>query len=87
MRVHVDRAPSGAVGQTSVVRHGRTRGQIADDIEAGPAGIAPLGRLAPAEPDPVERLRIDSPPNEIDPATPYGGGKAGYTDHPPLAHA
>ncbi|MGW4234792.1 alkene reductase [Streptomyces sp. NPDC004980] len=70
-----------------VVRYGRTREQIADDIDAGLADIAPLGRFALANPDIVERLRTDAPLNEIDPATLYGGGEAGYTDYPTLAHA
>ncbi|MCX5316952.1 alkene reductase [Streptomyces sp. NBC_00154] len=70
-----------------VVRLGRTREQIADDIDAGLADIAPLGRFALANPDIVERLRTDAPLNEVDPATLYGGGEAGYTDYPPLAHA
>ena len=33
-----------------VVRYGRNREQIADDIDAGLADIAPLGRLRPGEP-------------------------------------
>lgn len=68
-----------------VVRYGRTREQIADDIDAGLADIAPLGRFALANPDIVERLRTGAPLNEIDPATLYGGGEAGYTDYPTLA--
>ncbi|MEU1449786.1 alkene reductase [Streptomyces mirabilis] len=70
-----------------VVRLGRTREQIADDIDAGLADIVPLGRFALANPDIVERLRTDAPLNEVDPATLYGGGEAGYTDYPTLAHA
>ncbi|MEU5416233.1 alkene reductase [Streptomyces clavifer] len=68
-----------------VVRYGRTREQIADDIDAGLADIAPLGRFALANPDIVERLRTGAPLNEIDPATLYGGGEAGYTNYPTLA--
>ena len=70
-----------------VVRYGRNREQIAGDIEAGLADIAPLGRFALANPDIVERLRSDAPLNEVDPATLYGGGAPGYTDYPALAHA
>ncbi|WP_285105999.1 alkene reductase [Promicromonospora sp. MEB111] len=69
-----------------VVRYGRTREQIADDIDAGLADIAPLGRFALANPDVVERLRTDAPLNELDPTTLYGGGAAGYTDYPALTH-
>lgn len=70
-----------------VVRYGRTREQIADDIDAGLADIAPLGRFALANPDVVERLRTDAPLNDVDPATVYAGGAAGYTDYPTLARS
>lgn len=68
-----------------VVRYGRTREQIADDIDSGLADIAPLGRFALANPDIVERLRTDAPLNELDPGTLYGGGEAGYIDYPTLS--
>ena len=70
-----------------VVRYGRNREQIADDVAAGLADVAPLGRYALANPDIVERLRSNAPLNEVDPSTLYGGGAAGYTDYPALAHA
>ncbi|GAB2736409.1 alkene reductase [Arthrobacter bambusae] len=70
-----------------VVRYGRNREQIADDVAAGLADVAPLGRFALANPDIVERLRSNAPLNEVDPGTLYGGGAAGYTDYPALAHA
>lgn len=70
-----------------VVRYGRNREQIADDVAAGLADVAPLGRFALANPDIVERLRSNAPLNELDPSTLYGGGAAGYTDYPALAHA
>jgi N-ethylmaleimide reductase len=70
-----------------VVRYGRNREQIADDIDADLADIAPLGRFALANPDIVERLRTDAPLNEVDPTTLYGGGAAGYTDYRALTHA
>ena len=70
-----------------VVRYGRTREQIADDINTGLADIAPLGRFALANPDIVERLRIDAPLNEVDQTTLYGGDAAGYTDYPALTPA
>lgn len=69
-----------------LVRYGRTREQVAGDIESGLADIAPLGRMALANPDIVERLRTDAPLNELDPGTIYGGGEAGYVDYPTLAH-
>ena len=61
-----------------VVRYGRTREQIADDIDAGLSDIAPLGRFALANPDIVDRLRIGAPLNELDTATVYGGSEAAY---------
>lgn len=67
-----------------VVRYGRAREQVADDIDAGLADVAPLGRFALANPDVVERLRTGAPLNEVDPATVYGGDAAGYTDYPTL---
>jgi N-ethylmaleimide reductase len=70
-----------------VVRYGRNREQIADDVAAGLADVAPLGRYALANPDIVERLLSNAPLNEVDPSTLYGGGAAGYTDYPALAHA
>lgn len=70
-----------------VVRYGRGREQIADDIEAGFADIAPLGQFALANPDIVERLRADAPLNDVDQATLYGGDDTGYTDYPTLARS
>jgi 2,4-dienoyl-CoA reductase-like NADH-dependent reductase (Old Yellow Enzyme family) len=69
-----------------VLRYGRTREQIADEIEAGLADIAPLGRFALSNPDVVQRLRTGAELNEVDPGTLYGGGAAGYTDYPEMAH-
>lgn len=69
-----------------VVRYGRTREQIADDIEAGLADITPLGRFALANPDVVERLKADAPLTEVDPGTLYTGGARGYVDYPTLTH-
>ncbi|MCS5721691.1 alkene reductase [Herbiconiux sp. CPCC 203407] len=69
-----------------VVRYGRERDGIASDIDAGLADIAPLGRFALANPDIVERLRIDAPLNDLDPETLYTGGAHGYTDYPTLTH-
>jgi 2,4-dienoyl-CoA reductase-like NADH-dependent reductase (Old Yellow Enzyme family) len=65
-----------------VLKYGRTREQIADYIDAGLADIAPLGQLALANPDIVDRLRKDLPLNEADPTSFYGGDAAGYVDYP-----
>lgn len=70
-----------------VLRSGREREQIADEIEAGLADIAPLGKMALANPDVVERLRTDAPFNVPNPETFYGGDAVGYTDYPTLQNA
>ncbi|WP_308252696.1 oxidoreductase [Rhodococcus qingshengii] len=70
-----------------VVRFGRVREQIANDIDAGLADIAPLGQFALANPDIVDRLRREAPLNALDPTTLYGGGEVGYTDYPALVQA
>ncbi|MFF4259126.1 hypothetical protein ACFY1L_48930 [Streptomyces sp. NPDC001663] len=41
--------------------------------------------MALANPDLVERVRTGAPLNTPDPATFYGGDKAGYTDYPALS--
>jgi hypothetical protein len=78
----VSSAPCGPTAAL-VVRYGRGREQIADDIDPGLADIAPLARFALANPDVVERLRTDAPLNEVDPTTLHGGDPAGYTDRQP----
>ncbi|KQV14268.1 MULTISPECIES: alkene reductase [unclassified Kitasatospora] len=70
-----------------VLRYGRTREELAEYLDSGLADIAPVGRWALANPDLVERLRVDAPLTEADPATLYGGAAAGYTDYPTLARA
>jgi N-ethylmaleimide reductase len=71
-----------------VIRMGRTREQIADDIDAGLADMAPLATMALANPDIVERLRTDAPLNEPDPASFFGGDPIkGYLDYPTLQKA
>jgi 2,4-dienoyl-CoA reductase-like NADH-dependent reductase (Old Yellow Enzyme family) len=68
-----------------VIRMGRTREQIADDIDAGLADIAPLGAMALANPDIVERLRTDAPLNDPDQSSFFGGDPVeGYLDYPVL---
>lgn len=68
-----------------VLRAGRDRSAVQNDVEAGLADIAPVGRWALANPDLVERIRAGAEFNEPDRATFYGGGASGYTDYPTLA--
>ena len=48
----------------------------------GRADLIAFGRPFIANPDLVERLQSGAPLAEINPATLYGGGAAGYTDYP-----
>ena len=50
----------------------------------GKADLIAFGRPFIANPDLVERLQIGAPLADINPATIYGGGAAGYTDYPRL---
>jgi 2,4-dienoyl-CoA reductase-like NADH-dependent reductase (Old Yellow Enzyme family) len=68
-----------------VLRAGRERADVAADVEAGLADVAPIATWALANPDIVERLRTGAALNVPDRATYYGGGAAGYTDYPTLA--
>jgi 2,4-dienoyl-CoA reductase-like NADH-dependent reductase (Old Yellow Enzyme family) len=70
-----------------VLRAGRARGDVAKDVEAGLADIAPIGSWALANPDVVDRLRSGAELNTGDPEAFYGGGAAGYTDYPVLQAA
>ncbi|SFL92724.1 2,4-dienoyl-CoA reductase [Gracilibacillus orientalis] len=67
-----------------VNRAGRPLEDIVVDIDAGLADIAPVGSWALANPDLVERLKLDAPLNEPDRATFYGGDSRGYTDYPTM---
>ncbi|CAA9212342.1 MAG: NADH:flavin oxidoreductase/NADH oxidase [uncultured Arthrobacter sp.] len=70
-----------------VLRAGRTPEDVAVDVEAGLADIAPIASWALANPDVVERLKTGAELNKGNPATYYGGGAAGYTDYPVLETA
>jgi N-ethylmaleimide reductase len=51
-------------------------------IDSGAADAVAYGRMFAANPDLVERLRIDAVLNTFDRTTAYGGGPHGYTDYP-----
>ena len=53
-------------------------------LNAKQADLIAFGRPFIANPDLVERMRIDAPMNEMDQATMYGGGAHGYVDYPML---
>lgn len=54
-------------------------------LAAGRADLIVYGRPFIANPDLVERLRLDAPLNSPDVRTFYGGDDHGYTDYPTLA--
>lgn len=68
-----------------VNRAGRPLEQIATDVDAGLADVAPIGAWALANPDFVERLKAEAPLNPGDVSTFFGGDNHGYTDYPTLA--
>ncbi|WP_352695982.1 hypothetical protein [Mesorhizobium sp. M0152] len=68
-----------------VLRLGRTREALDQNIVSGQADMTAIGRWALANPDLIERLWLGASFNESNPATFYGGGAAGYTDYPRLA--
>jgi N-ethylmaleimide reductase len=56
----------------------------AADIENGLADVIAVGTMSLANPDLVQRIKLDAPLNAPDPTTFYGGGAKGYTDYPTL---
>ena len=53
-------------------------------VVADGADLVAFGKPYIANPDLVERLRVNAPWNEPDRMTFYGGGAKGYTDYPAL---
>ncbi|SHE61174.1 2,4-dienoyl-CoA reductase [Microbulbifer donghaiensis] len=70
-----------------VNRPGRLRDQIGSDLMSGLADLEAYGQMVLANPDFVERLKVDAPLNEADRNTYFGGSETGYTDYPALAVA
>ncbi|SDC96078.1 alkene reductase [Paraburkholderia lycopersici] len=68
-----------------IANNGYDRGLAIEACAQGRADLVAFGRLFIANPDLVERLRLDAPLNEPDPATYFGGGAEGYNDYPRLA--
>jgi N-ethylmaleimide reductase len=67
-----------------MVNNGYSREMAIDAVDAGRADLVAFGRAFIANPDLVERLRIDGPLNEVDWDHTFGGDERGYTDYPPL---
>lgn len=69
---------------TYIANNGYTLDLAKAAIETSRAHLISFGKLFIANPDLVERLRVNAPLNAPDKATFYGGGDKGYTDYPAL---
>ncbi len=65
-----------------IANNGYDRETAIAAVSEGRADMVAFGRAFIANPDLVERLRVDAALNELDRATLYGGGEKGYTDYP-----
>ncbi|MBF9234179.1 alkene reductase [Microvirga alba] len=70
-----------------IANNGYNLEMAAEAIASGRADLVAFGRLFIANPDLVERFRLNAPLNEPDRATFYGGDAKGYTDYPTLHEA
>ena len=68
-----------------VNRPNATPENLSKDVKSGLADLVPVGKMALANPDLIERLKANAPLNEGNPATFFGGTEKGYTDYPALA--
>jgi N-ethylmaleimide reductase len=68
-----------------MVNNGYDAALAGQSVKDGSADLVAFGKAYIANPDLVERLRLQAPLNRPDPATFYGGGARGYTDYPALA--
>ncbi|WP_051980613.1 alkene reductase [Burkholderia sp. 9120] len=68
-----------------MVNNGYDRKMAMVAVESGRADLVSFGRLFMANPDLVERLKLNAPLNSLmGQETFYGGGAHGYTDYPTL---
>lgn len=72
---------------TYIDNNGYTRDLALSARATDSADLIAFGKLFISNPDLVERLRLNAPLNEPDPATFYGGDERGYTDYPCLDSA
>jgi N-ethylmaleimide reductase len=68
--------------KTYIANNGYDLDLATSQLNDGKADLIAFGRPFIANPDLVERLQSGAPLAEINPATLYGGGAAGYTDYP-----
>ncbi|MES2830609.1 MAG: alkene reductase [Pseudomonadota bacterium] len=69
---------------TYIANNGYDRAMAIDAVESSRADAVAFGRLFIANPDLVERLRLDAPLNTPNPKTFYTPGEAGYIDYPAM---
>lgn len=67
-----------------IVNNGYDRAMALEAVSSGAADMVAFGKPFIANPDLVERLRIDAPLNTPVKETFYGGGAEGYIDYPTL---
>jgi N-ethylmaleimide reductase len=70
--------------RTIIAAGGHTARTGTARIQRGDADLIAYGKLFISNPDLPARFASGAPLTEPDRATFYGGGAAGYTDHPPL---
>ena len=68
-------------------RPGRPREQVGSDVASGLADLESYGAMVLANPDFLERLRMDAPMNEPRREGFFGGAEQFYTDYPTLREA
>ncbi|MEJ5083839.1 MULTISPECIES: alkene reductase [unclassified Ochrobactrum] len=68
--------------KTYIANNGYDLGLATSHLADRKADLIAFGRPFVANPDLVERLQSGAPLAEVNPATIYGGGAAGYTDYP-----
>ncbi|MFI5527021.1 alkene reductase [Kitasatospora sp. NPDC051853] len=76
------RALRDAYTGTYIANNGYDLARAQEALRTGHADLVAFGAPFIANPDLVRRYRDDLPLAQADPATFYGGGATGYTDHP-----
>jgi len=71
--------------KTYIANNGYNLELATSHLADGTVDLFAFGKPFIANPDLVERLQGGAPLTQIDPATLYGGGAAGYTDYPTFA--
>lgn len=71
--------------QTYLANNGYNIDSAATALNEGKADLFAFGRPFISNPDLVERLKTGAPLAQLNPATLYGGGAAGYTDYPTIS--